>query len=377
MQSAKPLGDATRILVLCPFPINTGAGQRLKFEQYYEDWRAAGYEVDVSPFADQQLWEVLFAPGHLATKACGVLNGYARRVRDVFRLHKYDVVYVHQWVTPLGPPLFERLTRRLARRIIFDLEDNLLAARREGGAGPNRLTRMLRGRGKPRLLAEQADHVIASSPALAAECRQLNRHGSATYISSSVNTDRFVPKVDPEGTERLVIGWTGTHSTKPMLDLLRPVFRRLAGEVPFRLRVIGNFDYALPGVDLEVLRWSAEEEVAQLQGVDIGVYPLPLDDRAWVGGKSGLKAIQYMAFGLPLVATNAGNTSAIVRHGENGLLVRAEGEWVAALLQLIRDPALRRRLGEQARKDAVERFSVHVTADRYRQVLSEVMRGRR
>jgi glycosyltransferase involved in cell wall biosynthesis len=95
-----------------------------------------------------------------------------------------------------------------------------------------------------------------------------------------------------------------------------------------------------------------------------------------VAGKSGLKAIQYMAFGIPCVATNIGTTPRIIRDGENGLLVQTDEEWLAALERLIDDPDLRRRLGEQARRDAVARYSTRVIADQYREVLDAVMAGR-
>ena len=171
----------------------------------------------------------------------------------------------------------------------------------------------------------------------------------------------------------MTIGWTGTFSSKVYLDLIAGVFQRLAERVDFRLRVIGNFDYELPGVDLEVVRWSAEQEVEQLQALDIGVYPLPIDD--WVLGKSGLKAIQYMAFGLPTVATEVGTTPRIIRDGENGLLVRTEAEWLDALERLVRDPALRRRLGEAARRDAVAKYSIKAVAAEYRRVLADALEG--
>jgi glycosyltransferase involved in cell wall biosynthesis len=149
------------------------------------------------------------------------------------------------------------------------------------------------------------------------------------------------------------------------------VFQELAKRVEFRLRVIGNFDYELPGVDLTVIRWTAEREVADLQEIDIGVYPLPVDD--WVMGKSGLKAIQYMAFGLPIVATAVGTTPILIGDGENGLLVKTEDEWLTALETLIRDPALRRRLGTAARESAVQNYSVHAVARDYRRVIEDVM----
>jgi glycosyltransferase involved in cell wall biosynthesis len=124
-------------------------------------------------------------------------------------------------------------------------------------------------------------------------------------------------------------------------------------------------------VDLTVVRWTVEREVSDLQSLDIGVYPLPLDD--WVSGKSGLKAIQYMAFGIPPVATGLGTTPMIVRHGENGLLVKTDEEWLESLETLIRDPALRRRLGEAARRDAVAKYSTSAIAAEYRRVLATVM----
>ena len=111
-----------------------------------------------------------------------------------------------------------------------------------------------------------------------------------------------------------------------------------------------------------------------LQGIDIGLYPLPIDD--WVSGKSGLKAIQYMAFGIPCVATDVGTTPMIIRDGDNGLLVRTEEEWLAALERLIDDPDLRVRLGEKARRDAVAKYSTKAIAAEYRKVLDLVMSSR-
>jgi glycosyltransferase involved in cell wall biosynthesis len=135
--------------------------------------------------------------------------------------------------------------------------------------------------------------------------------------------------------------------------------------------VIGNFDYELPGVDLEVVRWSEEREVADLQAIDIGLYPLSLDN--WVSGKSGLKAIQYMMMGIPCVATDVGTTPLIIRDGENGLLARSEDDWLNALTRLLDDWELRRRLGEAARQDAVEKYSTKAIATQYRNVLAKVM----
>jgi glycosyltransferase involved in cell wall biosynthesis len=368
--------ERRRILVLAPYPFGVAAGQRLKFEHYYGDWRAAGWEVVASPFMDRSLWDIVSTPGRLIAKSTGVARGTMRRIADLARIRRFDVVYCHMYVTPVGSTGFERLTRVLAPKLIFDVEDNILIGQPfKKEDHPNWLGRVLRGKGKARHLIQTADHVITSSPALNKLCLEINERRACTYISSSVDTDRFIPTNDYSNDHTPIIGWTGTFSTRPFLDLLRPVFQELAKRRKFRLRVIGNFDYELPGVDLEVIRWTAEREIEDLQGIDIGVYPLPVDE--WVTGKSGLKAIQYMAFGLPCVATDVGTTPLIIRDEENGLLVRSHEEWLVALERLIDDPELRARLGRTAREDAVARYSTKVIAAKYRAVLETVMRNER
>jgi len=364
---------AKRMLVLCPFPMGVAAAQRLKFEQYYNDWRAAGWDVVPSPFMDKALWNVVYHRGHWMAKAIGIAKGYARRLRDLGRIRQFDLIYCHMYVTPIGTSLFERIVRKLARTLVFDVEDNVAFGTNPTKAHPNPPLRFLRGTAKFRYLVRTADHVITSAPALNDLCLATNEKRACTYISSSIDADRFLPANEYRNDDTPVIGWTGTFSTRRYLDLLRPVFEKLAKERRFCLRVIGNFDYELAGVDLEVIRWSAEREVADLQAIDIGVYPMEVED--WAGGKSGLKAITYMMLGLPCVATDTGTTPLIIADGKNGLLVRTEAEWLEALKQLIDEPDLRRRLGQQARRDAVERFSTRAVSREYLRVLDSVMRG--
>lgn len=355
-----------RILVICPFPEGVAAGQRLKYEPYIEHWRENGYEVEISSFMDMAMWKIVYTRGNYAAKVLGTLRGHLRRIRDIFRIGSFDIVYVHMWVTPLGSSIFERLVRALAPRLVYDIEDNLLVGKAND---LNPIVRLLRGPGKTRFLISRADHVITSSPFLNDFCLGLNSKKACTYISSSVDTELFRP-ANPYSNERKVtIGWTGTFSSSVYLDLLRDVFRELAKRCEFKLRIIGNFQYDLPGIDLEVIQWTKDREVEDLQGIDIGIYPLAQDE--WVLGKSALKAIQYMAFGLPVVATDVGTTPRIVKHLESGWLVKTDAQWVEALETLVRDPALRRKLGEAGRRTVIENFSRHVVKSQYLSILDK------
>ena len=120
-----------------------------------------------------------------------------------------------------------------------------------------------------------------------------------------------------------------------------------------------------------MIQWSKKNEVADLQGIDIGLYPLPQND--WVLGKSGLKALQYMAFGLPTVATNVGTTPKIIKNMENGILVDSEEDWVNALEKLIDDNELRKKLGENARRTVLEGYSTDVIGSKYLKILKSLI----
>ena len=362
-----------RILVICPFPYDVAAGQRLKYEQYFSDWRSIGFHIDISPYMDEKMWGVVYKRGAYLEKILGVFRGHGRRLLDLFRIRRYDIVYVFMWVTPLGTTIFERLVRCLSRRMIYDIEDNVLLGQEIPDADhSNAIIRFLKSPAKMRYLIGKADCVITSSPFLNETCLKISENKNCFYISSSVDTDRFIPVYRYTNDRKVTIGWTGTFSSKPYIDLLRDVFKALAKRVQFKLKIIGNFDWNdIEGVELEVVQWDKSKEVADLQDIDIGVYPLPMDE--WVNGKSGLKAIQYMAFGLPVVASAVGTTPLLITTSENGLLVRTTEEWLDALERLVKDPQLRQRLGSAARNSAVDNYSTSVISKQYRKVLEKCM----
>jgi len=361
-----------KVLVVCPFPKGVAAGQRLKYEQYLDHWRENGYEVVVSSFMDEPMWGVVYTRGNYVLKILGTLRGYFRRLLDIFRIAHFDVVYIFMWVTPIGTSLFERLFRRLSKHLIYDVEDNVLM---EKGNDLNPLVKILKSPDKTAFLIKSANHVITSSPFLNDYCLEINQNKVCTYISSSVDTALFLPTNSYSNENKVTIGWTGTFSSKVYLDLLRNVFLELNKRIDFKLRVIGNFQYEFPGIDLEVIQWTKEREVEDLQGIDIGVYPLVQDE--WVLGKSGLKAIQYMAFGLPTVATNVGTTPRIIKHMANGWLVKTDEEWIDALETLIKNPELRRNMGEAARLTVLENYSTHVIKSTYLSILNKLTEGTR
>ncbi|MCQ4191416.1 glycosyltransferase, partial [Methylocystis suflitae] len=121
----------------------------------------------------------------------------------------------------------------------------------------------------------------------------------------------------------------------------------------------------------EFLDWSEETEVELIQGMDIGIMPLP--DEPWARGKCGYKLIQYMACGIPVIASPVGVNSDIVDEGLNGYLARDELEWEAAIRHLSADSELRRVMGRYGREKIVSEYSLHVHGPRLATMLRTIV----
>jgi glycosyltransferase involved in cell wall biosynthesis len=348
-----------RVLALVPYPEGRAPGQRYRIEQWAPHLARLGVELTVSPFLSARGLDALYLPGHLGEKARATAGGCLRRLRQARTTVSYDVVYVYREAVPLGPAWLESYLTR-GRPYVFDFDDALYVP----AASPaNAWARALRSRAKPAALCRGARHVTAGSEALAAFARPLAR--AVTVVPSSIDTDAYVPAPRPPN-RRPVVGWTGSPTTVPHLEGLARALARARERCDYELRVIGG-RAQVPGVDARLLPWRASSEVDDLRPVDVGLMPLPDDE--WSRGKCGTKALQYMALGIPPVVSPVGAGAAIVRDGVNGYHARDEEEWVEKILRLLRDPVLRQRLGAEARRTVVERYSAHVQAPRMAAVL--------
>ena len=169
------------------------------------------------------------------------------------------------------------------------------------------------------------------------------------------------------------IGWIGSPSTARYLRDIAPALAQVCWDGRARVRLVGSGPVDLPGVPVDVVAWREETEVDEIRGFDAGIMPLP--DEPWARGKCGFKLIQYMACGLPVVASPVGVNAEIVEDGGNGFLARDAGEWVAALARLMGDAALGGRLGKAGRRKVEARYCLQVTGARVVEVVRGAMGG--
>jgi glycosyltransferase involved in cell wall biosynthesis len=165
--------------------------------------------------------------------------------------------------------------------------------------------------------------------------------------------------------------WIGSSSTLNALETSRDLFEQVGAAIPgLVLKLICDRFFELKNMTVERCSWSENSEALELSRADIGISWLP-DDR-WSRGKCGLKILQYMAAGLPVVANPVGVHSQMVEHGITGFLAESPAEWAEAIGKLASDPDLRQRMGEAGRARLAAEYSLEAGASRWLSLLANL-----
>ncbi len=277
--------------------------------------------------------------------------------RDLYSPVRSDLLFIHRKMYP--PSLAARM-RRKAKRIFFDMDDALDLPPPGKGSGDRHNERYHRN-----FIAtlNMVDLALCANRELAARLP----HKRFELLPTPIDTTRFAPGAVSPG-EGPVLGWVGysdnLHYLESLTEPLLEVAKRHAG---LRLIVVADRPPRMPGINLEFRRWTLETELSCFAGIRVGL--MPLIDSPWARGKSAFKAIQYMALGIPAVASPVGMNREVIRDGGNGFLPADARAWVEVLDRLLSDPDLRASIGREGRKTVERDYSLNVVSRRLVEIL--------
>ena len=264
----------------------------------------------------------------------------------VFSSRKFDVTILHCELLPFLPGWLESLI--LPKPYIYDFDDAW-----------HLRYKLDRSKFFKIFLGKKVDRVIHSASAVHAGNSYLLKYASEHNKNINIFPtvlDTQIYKPNPNTNRSIfTIGWIGSPTTAPYLDTLIGPLTQLGSEGPVSLHVIGGKAPRIHNIEVHEIPWSEDTEVENINKFDVGVMPL-IDDE-WAKGKCAFKLLQYMACGLPVIASNVGANIEVIT-SKTGFLVSDDQMWIQSLRKLRDDLSLREQLGAAGRTRVKKLYSL-------------------
>jgi glycosyltransferase involved in cell wall biosynthesis len=259
---------------------------------------------------------------------------------------------------------------RRARRLVFDFDDAVFLRDSYAPRGLHDPVRLRRFAATVRA----ADAVAAGNAFLHAQAARWAGGRPVHVIPTCVDPSLYPRARHGRGGGAVQMVWVGSSITLRGLEAIGPLLEELGSRLPgLELKVVCDRFPQWRHLRVRPCPWTEEGEAAEIAAADVGISWVP--DDLWSRGKCGLKVLQYMAAGLPVVANPVGVHTEMVRHGRTGFLAETPGQWVEAVGRLAADPGLRRAMGEAGRQLAESGYGVRAGAARWLVVLDDLGRG--
>ena len=347
------------IAFICPYPFNEVGSQRFRFEQYFPDLKGKGIYYKQFPLWNEKNWSKFKNRGQGLQVLILILIGFYNRLSQLPQIYRYDYLFIHREMFPVGPPAFEWvITHLFPGKVIYDFDDAIWLNDPSEKKG---IRSWIRGKYKVPYIIEWSNIISCGNEFLKNYASQFN--SNAILNPTTINTEYHLKLPDTKPNKKIYIGWTGTYTTLLYLQQLEPVLKKIESEYDVGFLVIAD---KKPNTSLEnfiFLPWERESEIEDLNRIDIGLMPLSDDD--WSRGKCGFKLLQYMACEIPCLASPVGVNGEIIDQGKNGYLCRNDSDWYEKLKFLIENENIRMELGVNGRKKVVEKYSVVSNTDNF------------
>lgn len=339
-----------------------GPSSRVRFYQYFSALREQGFVIRDAPFFSDEYVRRLYSKQPVQIGK--VVSAYLRRLATLLHAQDFDLLWLEKEFLPWMPAWIEVLLAR--QPYVVDYDD---AVFHRYDLHHNGLVRRVLGR-KIDGVMQNAALVVAGNEYLANRARAAGAK-RVEILPSVVDADLYAPA--SVRASEFTIGWIGSPVTAPYLERVRPALERLTNGGQAAVSLIGAGDAIRWGnAKVQILPWREESEIENIQQFDVGI--MPLVDEPFERGKCGYKLIQYMACGLPVVASPVGVNLQIVEHGATGFLAESEQDWQEALAFLRDNPEKRREMGLAGRAKMEREYSLQMATPKLASLLRSAAR---
>ena len=346
-----------KILVLTKYG-SLGSSSRYRFYQYLPYLESVGFNITVSPLLDNRyIKDMNVGKRNLPN----TILLYSQRLHRLITDRNYDLLWIEKEVLPYIPAWLESiLTPDIPYAVDYD------DAQFHWYDRGSRLKKFFLSQKIDRVM-KNATLVVAGNQYIAARADMAGAK-RIEVIPTVIDLDRYSSKNLTENARSFNIGWIGSPGTSRYLKSIQSVFENLTQQYNCKFTLVGAGNLTLGNIDLTIKDWCENSEVEDIKNFDVGI--MPLDNTPWEQGKCGIKLIQYMACGLPVVGTPIGVNREIIQHGVNGFCADSPDEWTEYLSKLAEDRHLRTVMGAEGRRMVESSYCLQVTAPKIARLLS-------
>lgn len=349
-----------KIIFLAPYPYDSVASQRFRFEQYFEVLNEKQILFSFYSFYTSWAYHALISADKIVILIAGILYGYLLRFYHVYRCLHFDYVFIHRELTPFGPPLFEWIiVSVLKKKVIYDFDDAIWLA---DDQDKHKIMIWLKWYSKVKFICKKSFRISTGNQFLRDYAAFL--HNDVIINPTTINTSHTRHILVNHHRTPITIGWTGSHSTLKYLDIIRGSLQKILTintQVNFLIICNKKPSWHINGMDF--VYWDKKTEWEDLAKIHIGLMPLTNDE--WAEGKCGFKILQYFSVGIPALASPVGVNKQIIRHRMNGFLCDNQEDWYTYLSILINDEKLRQTMGLAGKRLVNDQFSRDINRDNF------------
>ena len=354
-----------KILLLSRYD-RLGASTRLRTLQFIPYLESQGFQIDIKPLFSNSYLEAFNSGKSRIGKA---VKGYFKRVRVLINLKQYDLIWLEKELFSYLPAIGERILSCFKIPYVVDYDDAIFHRYDCHKFFPIRF-----------FLGKKIDVVMRKASAVIAGNRYLAERAESAgaprveIIPTVIDIERYSLKTDY--SKEVTIVWIGSRTTTPYFANIVPIIqkgieeKRLSKE-NIKIVAVGAYEKMLEGLPVKIIPWKEEEEVFEIKKFDIGIMPLP--DNKWERGKCGYKLIQYMACGLPVVASPVGINKEIIADGINGYLATTPEEWITAISNLAGDENLRKEMGLRGREFVEKNYTLQIQSPKLAAIFKDII----
>lgn len=360
-------GLRVNVLVLTRLPV-IDASSRQRVYQFQEILKTDyGINLSIDPFYPYEDF-IEYRSGKLNVGRLAML--FLLRINKILKCGNYDLVWVLRGLAPIESPFLFNFIKRKKIPIIFEFDDAIYL-----GEKASRLrTKLTRSWDKIHKYVSKSDAIIVGNKILGTWAEKYNHRVFNIPTGVDMNDYPIKKKIDSDGV--FTIGWIGSSSTAPNLELVLPAIEEFSKKRKVKFIVLGGLPMSFENENIEYkdIPWSLENQMEILQQFDVGI--APLYDTPFNKGKCAYKIIQYMATGLPVIASPVGIQKDIIKNFNNGYLASDPKEWVDAFFSLANSIDLRKKMGVSSRVAAEENYDLRILARQLSDTIKSVYRDK-